>query len=191
MKKVAQTALRLLLGTLFLYAAIKKGFSQEEFGLVVAKVLEPIELTEWAREGIVWAVVLAEAILGALLLVDITVKRASEAIMLTMAVFTIALAILMLKNEPCGCFGSRSELVTGFDFARNFLITASAWLLRKFFEQPTKHSNEERDCKNENPAFHRSIGVCRRNEDGKCAKPCANPQWCGTNEHRWWIARSM
>lgn len=84
MKPVAQTALRLLLGTLFLFASIKKGFSQEEFGLVVAKVFEPIELMERVREGFVWAVVWVEATLGAFLLMNIAVKRTAEAVILTM-----------------------------------------------------------------------------------------------------------
>ncbi len=80
MKRIAQTALTLLLGMLFLYAAMKKGFSQEEFGLVITKVFEPIEFTEWVKQGLVWAVVLTEGLLGTLLVMNIGIKRTSEAL---------------------------------------------------------------------------------------------------------------
>ncbi len=135
MKRIAQTALTLLLGMLFLYAAMKKGFSQEEFGLVITKVFEPIEFTEWVKQGLVWAVVLTEGLLGTLLVMNIGIKRTSEAVMLMMALFTLSLVILMLKNEPCGCFGKGQDAVTGFEFLRNFLITACAWVLRKSFNE--------------------------------------------------------
>jgi uncharacterized membrane protein YphA (DoxX/SURF4 family) len=131
MKSVARTALRLLLGMLFLYAAIRKLMLQEEFELVVTKLFEPIELTEWVKRGLVWAVVLAEALLGTLLVMNVAIKRTSGAVMLTMVIFTFSLAILMLKNEPCGCFGKGQDAVTGFKFLRNFLITACAWVLHK------------------------------------------------------------
>jgi uncharacterized membrane protein YphA (DoxX/SURF4 family) len=131
MKSVAQTMLRLLLGMLFLYAAIRKMMVQEEFELVITKLFEPIELTEWVKRGLVWAVVLAEALLGTLLVMNVAIKRTSGAVMLTMSLFTISLAILMLKNEPCGCFGKGQDAVAGFEFLRNFLITACAWVLHK------------------------------------------------------------
>jgi uncharacterized membrane protein YphA (DoxX/SURF4 family) len=131
MKRTAQTVLRLLLGMLFLYAAIRKMMMQEEFELVITKLFEPIELTEWVKRGLVWAVVLAEALLGTLLVMNVAIKRTSGAVMLTMSLFTISLAILMLKNEPCGCFGKGQDAVTGFEFLRNFLITACAWVLHK------------------------------------------------------------
>ncbi len=120
---------------LFLYAAMKKGFSQEEFGLVITKVFEPIEFTEWVKHGLVWAVVLTEGLLGTLLMMNVGIKRTSEAVMLTMVLFTLSLAILMLKNEPCGCFGNSQDAVTGFEFMRNFLITACAWVLHKSFNE--------------------------------------------------------
>jgi len=131
MKRTAQTALRLLLGMLFLYAAIRKMMMQEEFELVITKLFEPIELTEWVKRGLVWAVVLAEGLLGTLLVMNVAIKRTSGAVMLTMSLFTISLAILMLKNEPCGCFGKGQDAVAGFEFLRNFLITACAWVLHK------------------------------------------------------------
>jgi len=131
MKSVAQTMLRLLLGMLFLYAAIRKMMLQEEFELVVTKLFEPIELTEWVKRGLVWAVVLAEGLLGTLLVMNVAIKRTSGAVMLTMSLFTISLAILMLKNEPCGCFGKGQDAVAGFEFLRNFLITACVWVLHK------------------------------------------------------------
>ena len=135
MKSVVQTMLRLLLGMLFLYAAIRKLMLQEEFELVITKLFEPIELTEWVKRGLVWAVVLAEGLLGTLLVMNVGVKRTTEAVMLTMVIFTFSLAILMLKNEPCGCFGKGQDAVTGFEFLRNFLITACVWVLRKSFNE--------------------------------------------------------
>jgi len=131
MKSVARTALRLLLGMLFLYAAIRKLMMQEEFELVITKLFEPIELTGWVKRGLVWVVVLAEGLLGTLLVMNVAIKRTTEAVMLTMSLFTISLAILMLKNEPCGCFGKGQDAVTGFEFLRNFLITACVWVLHK------------------------------------------------------------
>ncbi len=120
---------------LFLYAAIRKSIMQEEFELVIAKLFEPIELTEWLKQALVWVVVSVEGILGTLLVMNVGIKRTSEAVMLTMSLFTISLAILMLKNEPCGCFGNSQDAVTGFEFMRNFLITACAWVLRKSFNE--------------------------------------------------------
>ncbi len=135
MKRIAQTVLRLLLGILFLYAAIKKMMMQEEFEFVITKLFEPIELTEWVKHGLVWVVVLAEGLLGTLLVMNVGIKQTSEAVMLAMVLFTLSLAILMLKNEPCGCFGKGQDAVTGVEFLRNFLITAFAWVLRKSFNE--------------------------------------------------------
>jgi uncharacterized membrane protein YphA (DoxX/SURF4 family) len=135
MKSVAQTVLRLLLGILFLYAAIRKMMMQEEFEFVITKLFEPIKFTEWVKHGFVWAVVLAEGLLGMLLVMNIRIKRTTEAVMLIMSLFTFSLAILTLKNEPCGCFGKGQDAVTGVDFLRNFLIAACAGILRKSSEQ--------------------------------------------------------
>ena len=108
---------------------------REEFEFVVVKLFEPIELTEWLKQGLVWVVVSVEGILGTLLVMNVWIKRTSEAVILTMSLFTISLAILMLRNEPCGCFGNQNEAVTGVELFRNFLITACAWVLRKSSEQ--------------------------------------------------------
>jgi uncharacterized membrane protein YphA (DoxX/SURF4 family) len=135
MKQVARTALRLLIGMLFLYAAIRKSLMREEFEFVIANLFEPIELTEWIKQGLVWVVVSVEGILGTLLVMNVWTRRTSEAVMLAMVCFTVVLAILMLKNEPCGCFGNHQDAVTGVEFLRNVLITACAWVLRKFSNQ--------------------------------------------------------
>ena len=95
----------LFLGTIFVYAGVEKVFSQ-------SKNLEPFLPQEFLPTfpflSISAALPYVEIIIGALLIIGITVKLATAFSVVMIAGFMVSNIMLInlgLAAEPCGCFG--------------------------------------------------------------------------------------
>jgi uncharacterized membrane protein YphA (DoxX/SURF4 family) len=97
--------LRLGLGMIFIFAAIEKIITPENFSSsIVNYKLLPAELSNIPAIILPWI----ELISGILLLLGILVKENSAIITFLLIVFTIAIIISLFRglNIDCGCFGT-------------------------------------------------------------------------------------
>jgi putative oxidoreductase len=97
--------LRLLLGLIFIIAAIEKIAAPESFSVSIANYkLLPSEFINMPAIIIPWI----ELISGLLLLLGISVKENSAIITFLLVVFTITIIISLFRglNIDCGCFGT-------------------------------------------------------------------------------------
>jgi uncharacterized membrane protein YphA (DoxX/SURF4 family) len=97
--------LRIVLGLIFIFAAIEKIITPENFSVSIAnyKIL-PVELINIPAITLPWI----ELVSGLLLLLGIWVKENSAIIIFLLIVFTIAIIISLFRglNIDCGCFGT-------------------------------------------------------------------------------------
>ena len=97
--------LRLVLGLIFIFAAIEKIITPENFSVSIANYkLLPAEFINITAIILPWI----ELISGLLLLLGIWVKENSAIITFLLFVFTLAIIISLLRglNIDCGCFGT-------------------------------------------------------------------------------------
>jgi uncharacterized membrane protein YphA (DoxX/SURF4 family) len=97
--------LRVLLGLIFIFAAIEKIAIPENFSVSIANYkLFPSEFINIPAIIIPWI----ELISGILLLLGISVKENSAIITCLLCVFTIVITISLFRglNIDCGCFGT-------------------------------------------------------------------------------------
>lgn len=97
--------LRVLLGFIFIFAAIEKIVSPESFAVSISNYkLIPPELINIPAIIIPWI----ELTSGLLLLLGVMVKENSAIITFLLVVFTAAIIVSLLRglNIDCGCFGT-------------------------------------------------------------------------------------
>jgi uncharacterized membrane protein YphA (DoxX/SURF4 family) len=128
--KVFILALRILLGAMFVYSSIHKIRNPAEFAIAIRGYeLLPIGLTNLFALLIAWS----EALAGIMLILGVMTKKAAGAILLMLAMFTVAILTTMLKGlvVDCGCFGDEGNHPTTFPLViRNlFLIAAAAMVM--------------------------------------------------------------
>ena len=121
--------LRVLLGIIFIFAAIEKIALPENFSVSIANYkLFPSELLNIAAIIIPWI----ELISGILLLLGISVKENSAIITCLLIVFTIAIIISLFRglNIDCGCFGTTyGEQIGLLKVSENILLIISGFIL--------------------------------------------------------------
>jgi len=119
--------LRLLLGSVFLYAAVTKLAAPAKFAQEIANYrMLPGHLVPAAAA----ALPVSEAAIGLLLLAGVWVSDASLAGTLLLGLFTIAVGSSLARGIDlvCGCFGGQ-ELVSPATLVRDLALTAAAVLL--------------------------------------------------------------
>jgi uncharacterized membrane protein YphA (DoxX/SURF4 family) len=126
-RRFAALLLRLVLGAIFLYAAVSKLIDPGKFAQEIAnyRVL-PAHLVPAAAA----AMPSCEVVIGVLLVTGVLVADAALAATLLLIVFSAAVASSLWRGIDlvCGCFGGQ-ELVSGWTLARDLLLTAGSGLL--------------------------------------------------------------
>ena|ERR1700722_9876513 len=113
----------LLLAAVFLFAALSKLRSQNEFAEVLRNLV-PLSLVKAAA----LAIPVLELLLSAFLLSRIASRAAALVSVAVLGVFTIALTMMWRRGvKGCGCFGEdNNTATTGSGIVRNLLLVALA-----------------------------------------------------------------
>ncbi len=101
--------IRVILGFIFVYAAIEKISDPEGFALSISNYrLLPIAILNIFAITLPWI----ELVAGTLLLFGISVKENSAIILFFLTVFTLAIIISLFRglNIECGCFGKGNQI---------------------------------------------------------------------------------
>lgn len=101
--------IRVILGFIFVYAAIEKISDPEGFALSISNYrLLPIAVLNIFAITLPWI----ELVAGTLLLFGISVKENSAIILFFLTVFTLAIIISLFRglNIECGCFGKGNQI---------------------------------------------------------------------------------
>jgi uncharacterized membrane protein YphA (DoxX/SURF4 family) len=123
--------LRLFLGGMFVYAAWDKVLHPQQFAISVrAYQIVPISLSNLFALAMSWS----ELVAGCLLIVGLFTRKAAAAIFIMLAMFTVAIAAVVLRGMvvDCGCFGSDGSSTGPLLLARNVLLMAAALLVMRF-----------------------------------------------------------
>ena len=129
--KVFILVLRLLIGVLFVYSSADKVLDPERFAIAVrAYKLLPVSLTNLFALVLAWAELLA----GIMLIFGVWTRKAAAALLLLLAMFTVAIATTIIRGLAidCGCFSNEGGSQTGYLLVlRNlFLMVASLMIMR-------------------------------------------------------------
>jgi uncharacterized membrane protein YphA (DoxX/SURF4 family) len=124
-------ALRLFLGSLFLYSSIHKVQSPDAFAVAIRGYqFLPIGLTNVFALFVAWS----EAVAGILLILGVMTRQAAAAVLLLLVMFVVAIGTTLIRGiaVDCGCFSNEGGHVTGAGLlVRNlFLITAAAMVVQ-------------------------------------------------------------
>jgi uncharacterized membrane protein YphA (DoxX/SURF4 family) len=116
----------LLLAAVFLFAALAKLRSQNEFAEVLRNLV-PSSLVKMTA----LAIPLLEVLLAGFLLSGIASRAAAMASVAVLAVFTIVLTVMWRRGvKGCGCFGEdNNTATTGSGIIRNLILIALAVLI--------------------------------------------------------------
>lgn len=122
--------LRLVIGGLFIYSSIHKIQHPNQFAIAIRGYeLMPYSLTPLFALFVAWT----EALAGIMLVFGVMTKRAAGAILILLAMFTIAIASTIIRGMAidCGCFSNEGNHETGLTLViRNlFLIAGSAMIM--------------------------------------------------------------
>jgi uncharacterized membrane protein YphA (DoxX/SURF4 family) len=101
--------IRVILGFIFIYAAIEKISDPEGFALSISNYrLLPVAIVNIFAITLPWI----ELVAGTLFLFGISVKENSAIILFFLAVFTLAIIISLFRglNIECGCFGKGNQI---------------------------------------------------------------------------------
>jgi len=124
------TALRVVMGVVFIYAGTVKMASPQDFADSIATFQI---LPAWAINGAALWLPVLEIGLGGMLILGFWKRTAILGILLLLAVFTLALGQALLRGLPvdCGCFGSNTPSVwkEWMALTRDTLLFAGALLL--------------------------------------------------------------
>ncbi len=102
-------ATRIVLGFIFVYAGAEKIADPEAFAISISNYrLLPIVTINFFAITLPWI----ELVAGVLLIFGITVKENSSILFSMLLVFTIAIAISLLRglSIDCGCYGKGSQI---------------------------------------------------------------------------------
>jgi putative oxidoreductase len=125
-------AIRILLGTVFIYAAISKASDAEGFARAIANYkLLPIFLINILALILPWV----ELCAGILLIFGVSVKENSMILGGLLVVFIVAILISLARglNIDCGCFGTVGGTKVGIQkILENIGLLLSAIILIKF-----------------------------------------------------------
>ena len=123
--------LRLLLGLIFIFAAIEKIVLPENFAVAISNYkLLPAEIINIPAIIIPWI----EFMSGLMLLLGIMVKENSAIIAFLLIIFSIAIIISLFRglNIDCGCFGTIYGSRIGLlKVVENILLIISGFILIK------------------------------------------------------------
>jgi len=124
--------LRLVLALVFIYAGVEKISDPERFSQSISNYkLLPVMFVNFFAIVLPWI----EVVAGLLLLFGIEVKENSFILSILLLVFISAIGISLARglNIECGCFGTSSGAMIGFNkLGENLIYLLIAFLLVKF-----------------------------------------------------------
>lgn len=137
------TSIRIVLGFVFIFAAISKASEPEEFARAIANYkLLPIFLINILAIILPWI----ELCAGILLVFGISVKENSAILSGLLLVFIIAIAISLARglNIDCGCFGTTGGTKLGIQkLLENFGLLLLGLILIKYGSKSPSLSKQE------------------------------------------------
>jgi uncharacterized membrane protein YphA (DoxX/SURF4 family) len=130
--KVFILVLRIVLGVVFVLASADKVLEPDKFAVAVRGYqLIPIELSNLFAIVIAWG----ELIAAIMLIFGVFTRQAAAAIFLMLVMFTVAIAIMMVRGVvvDCGCFSNEGGSQTGLRLIiRNLFLMATALMIMRF-----------------------------------------------------------
>ncbi len=130
---------RFLLGALFVYAALLKIRSPQDFAdSIAAYQILPSPVINLLALGLP----LLELVCGILVLSGFFLRVGALGILALLAVFTAAITLALLRGLPidCGCFGAQSWLDSGpwTGLLRDLILLGASWFI---YQQSLRHDH--------------------------------------------------
>jgi uncharacterized membrane protein YphA (DoxX/SURF4 family) len=126
------TALRILLGVLFIYAAYDKILNPHHFAISIrAYKIIPPEYSNLFALMLAWS----EMIAGVLIIVGLFTRQAASAIFIMLAMFIAAIVISLVRGLAidCGCFKSDGGHSVDLNLlVRDIFLLMAAYLIIRF-----------------------------------------------------------
>lgn len=124
--------LRIILGTLFIYASYDKVLNPQQFAIAVrAYKIIPVELSNLFAIMLSWS----ELIAGILIIVGVMTRQAASAIFIMLAMFIIAILVSIIRGLAidCGCFRSEGGHTVDFTLLiRDIFLLVAAYIVVRF-----------------------------------------------------------
>lgn len=130
--KVFILVLRVFLGVVFILASADKVLEPDKFAVAVRGYqLMPVELSNLFAIVVAWG----ELIAAIMLIFGVLTRKAAGAIFLLLLMFTVAIAIIMIRGVviDCGCFANEGGSQTGARLiVRNIFLMITALMIMRF-----------------------------------------------------------
>jgi uncharacterized membrane protein YphA (DoxX/SURF4 family) len=123
--------LRLVIGGVFIYAAVEKVLHPAAFAIAVRGYkLIPFSLSNLFAIALSWS----ELIAAAFLILGILTRKAASAVFLLLVVFIAAITTVLVRGMviDCGCFGEGGSNTSWILLVRNTLMLFGAYLIIRY-----------------------------------------------------------
>ena len=124
--------LRLLVGTVFLYAAWSKIEHPHQFGIAVRGYqIIPVSVSNLFAVSVAWI----EAVAGAFLILGLFTRASGGAVMILLGIFIVAVGAVLVRGMAvdCGCFKGEGGATTGpLLIVRNVGLLFATFLVTRY-----------------------------------------------------------
>jgi len=123
--------LRLIVGGLFVYAAVEKVLYPSAFAMAVRGYkLIPFSLSNLFAIAVSWS----ELVAATLLVLGILTRKAAGAIFLLLIMFTAAISTVLVRHMviDCGCFGEGGAATSWLLLVRNAALLVGTFLILRY-----------------------------------------------------------
>jgi uncharacterized membrane protein YphA (DoxX/SURF4 family) len=123
--------LRLVIGGVFMYAAVEKVLHPAAFAMAVRGYkLIPFSLSNLFAIAVSWS----ELFAATMLILGVLTRKAAATIFLLLVVFIIAISTVLVRGMviDCGCFGEGGAHTTWILLVRNALLLFGAFLVIRY-----------------------------------------------------------
>ena len=136
---------QLLVAVVFIFSSLTKVIDPVGTQIKIDEYLSAfgMDFLSGAAVAMVFALIFAEFLLGALLLFRVAEKRTSKVVLLLVLLFTILTFVIALTNpvSDCGCFGDVVKMSNTQTFVKNvilLIIVLIVWLANRRSENKTR-----------------------------------------------------
>ena len=136
---------QLLVAVVFIFSSLTKVIDPVGTQIKIGEYLSAfgMDFLSGAAVAMVFALIFAEFLLGALLLFRVAEKRTSKVVLLLVLLFTILTFVIALTNpvSDCGCFGDVVKMSNTQTFVKNvilLIIVLIVWLANRRSENKTR-----------------------------------------------------
>lgn len=129
--RVLNFVLRLVIGGVFLYAAVEKVLHPGAFAIAVRGYkLIPFSLSNLFAIALSWS----ELVAATFLILGIFTRKAASALFILLLVFMAAISTVLVRGMviDCGCFGEGGSHTSWLLLVRNALMAFGAFLIIRY-----------------------------------------------------------